>query len=89
MVFGGDGAVHRVLASLAYTRTPLLVVPTGSANDLARCLGIPNPEAALRAWRRYLDFGDNVRCIDLGTVRPMIADEAVGGAGDAKQSSIR
>ena len=36
MVFGGDGAVHRVLPSLAYTRTPLLVVPTGSANDLAR-----------------------------------------------------
>ena len=75
MVFGGDGAVHRVLASLAYTRTPLLVVPTGSANDFARCLGIPNPGEALRAWRRYLDRGDNVRCIDLGTVRPMAAAE--------------
>jgi len=78
MVFGGDGAVHRVLPSLAYTRTPLLVVPTGTANDFARCLGIPNPAEALRAWRRYLDCGDNVRCIDLGTVRPMAADEARG-----------
>ncbi|MGC2210483.1 MAG: diacylglycerol kinase family protein [Candidatus Korobacteraceae bacterium] len=85
MVFGGDGAVHRVLPSLAYTRTPLLVVPTGSANDLARCLGIPTPDAALRAWRRYLDFGDNVRCIDLGTVRPMTAGEPGGEAGEAEE----
>jgi len=71
IVFGGDGAVHRVLPSLAYTDTPLLVVPTGSANDFARCLGIPNRSEALRAWRRFLDCGDNVRTIDLGTVRPM------------------
>ena len=71
MVFGGDGAVHRVLPSLAYTETPLLVVPTGSANDFARCLGIPSRGDALRAWRRYLDRGDNVRTIDLGVVHPM------------------
>lgn len=71
IVFGGDGAVHRVLPLLAYTNTPLLVVPTGSANDFARCLGIPDRSEALRAWRRYLDRGDNVRTIDLGTVRPM------------------
>lgn len=75
MVFGGDGSVHRVLPSLAYKQTPLLVVPTGTANDFARCLGIPNRDAALRAWRRYLDRGDNVRTIDLGTVRPMAIPE--------------
>jgi diacylglycerol kinase family enzyme len=75
LVFGGDGAVHRVLASLAYTRTPLLVVPTGRANDFASCLGIAHPKAALRAWRRFLDRGDNVCCIDLGSVRPIAAPE--------------
>jgi diacylglycerol kinase (ATP) len=75
MVFGGDGSVHRVLASLAYTQTPLLVIPTGSGNDFARCIGIPNRIEALRAWRRYLDLGDNVRTIDLGTVRPMAEAE--------------
>jgi diacylglycerol kinase (ATP) len=75
MVFGGDGSVHRVLPSLAYTRTPLLVVPSGSANDFARCIGLPNRSEALRAWRRYLDYGDNVRTIDLGTVRPMAEAE--------------
>jgi diacylglycerol kinase (ATP) len=73
LVFGGDGSVHRVLPSLAYSRTPLLVVPTGSANDFARCLGIDTPGTALRAWQRYLDRGDNVCCIDLGAVRPMAA----------------
>ncbi len=71
MVFGGDGSVHRVLPSLAYTQTPMLIVPTGTANDFARCIGITSPTEALRAWRRYLDRGDNVRTIDLGTVRPM------------------
>lgn len=71
MVFGGDGAVHRVLPWLAYTEIPLLVVPTGSANDFARCLGIGSRGEALRAWRRYLDRGDNVRTVDLGIVHPM------------------
>jgi len=75
MVFGGDGAMHRVLPWLAHSQTPLLVVPMGSANDFARCIGIPNQVAALRAWRRYLDRGDNVRSVDLGVVRPMARPE--------------
>ena len=55
IVFGGDDAIHRVLPSLAYSDTLLLVVPIGSSNDFARCLGIPNRSEALRAWRRYLE----------------------------------
>lgn len=70
MVFGGDGSVHRVLSTLAYAATPLLVVPAGSANDFARCLGIRGQSDALRAWRRFLDRGDNIRTIDLGAIRP-------------------
>jgi diacylglycerol kinase family enzyme len=73
IVFGDDRSVHRVLTSLAYTATPLLVVPTGMANDFAHCLGIATPKAALRAWRRFLDRADNVCCIDLASVRPMAA----------------
>ncbi len=87
MVFGGDGAVHRVLASLAYSKTPLLVVPTGSANDFARCLGIPNRGEALRAWRRYLDRNDNVRTIDLGVVHPMADPESGGVEAVARRPS--
>jgi diacylglycerol kinase (ATP) len=85
MVFGGDGSVHRVLPSLAYMETPLLVVPFGCVNDFARCIGIPNQSEALRAWRRYLDRGDNVRTIDLGAVRPMAdADPGEVGPGAAR-----
>ena len=71
MVFGGDGSVHRVLSALAYSGIPLLVVPCGSANDFARCIGIPNRSEALRAWRRFLEYGDNVRTVDMGTVHSM------------------
>jgi diacylglycerol kinase (ATP) len=71
MVFGGDGSVHRVLPALAYSGTPLLVIPCGSANDFARCIGISNRNEALRAWHRFLAYGDNVQTIDMGTVHPM------------------
>jgi diacylglycerol kinase family enzyme len=76
LVFGGDGSVHRVLGSLAYAPTPLLVVPLGTANDFARCLGIAHPKAALRAWRRFLDRGDNVCSIDLASVHPIGAPDS-------------
>ena len=71
IVFGGDGSVHRVLPALAYSGIPLLVVPCGSANDFARCIGISSRDEALRAWHRFLEYGDNVRTLDMGTVRPM------------------
>ena len=77
LVFGGDGAVHRLLPVLANSGAPLLVVPCGSANDFAHCLGIRNHSHALEAWKRYLDHGDNVRSVDLGMVRPL-APEARG-----------
>jgi diacylglycerol kinase family enzyme len=76
MVFGGDGSVHRVLPALAHSGVPLLVVPCGSANDFAHCIGIGGREEALRAWRRYLDVGDNVKTLDMGTVRPMAVSDA-------------
>jgi diacylglycerol kinase (ATP) len=78
MVFGGDGSVHRVLPALAYSGIPLLVVPCGSANDFARCIGIPNRAEALSAWRRFLEYGDNVRTVDMGTVHPIC--DPVSGA---------
>jgi diacylglycerol kinase (ATP) len=75
LVFGGDGAVHRLLSALANASVPVLVVPAGSANDFARCLGIGSRADALRAWRNFLDRGDNVRAVDLGAVRPVALQE--------------
>jgi len=74
MVFGGDGSVHLVLAALAQSSVPLLVVPAGSGNDFAHAIGIRSRADALRAWRRFLDRGDNCRDIDLGCIKPMGAD---------------
>lgn len=73
LVFGGDGAVNRVLPALAYSGVPLLVVPLGSANDFARCNGISSVPVALAAWQRFLDRGDNVRTLDMGTILPLVA----------------
>jgi diacylglycerol kinase (ATP) len=42
VVVGGDGTVHRVLQSLAGFDVPLGILPCGTANDLARALGIPS-----------------------------------------------
>lgn len=38
---GGDGTVHLALQAVAGTGTALAVVPTGTGNDLAGCLGVP------------------------------------------------
>ncbi|HEY9900233.1 MAG TPA: YegS/Rv2252/BmrU family lipid kinase [Pantanalinema sp.] len=41
VVVGGDGTVNVVLNELAHTPVRLAIVPAGTANDLARQLGIP------------------------------------------------
>lgn len=54
VVVGGDGSVHAVVNALARAgrlapEDPLGVVPLGTGNDLARCLGLPlDPEEAAR-----------------------------------------
>ena len=50
VLVGGDGTVHRMLASLLVRRCELGLVPAGSGNDIARALGI-----AGMGWQRALD----------------------------------
>ena len=38
---GGDGTAHLALQAVAGTQTALAIVPTGTGNDLANCLGVP------------------------------------------------
>src|SRR5271166_2325752 len=71
LIFGGDGTIHRHLGVLALKRTPTLVVPMGSANDLAHSIGIHSVEQALVEWRRFCTIRDNARSIDLGTIQPL------------------
>lgn len=46
---GGDGTAGRVIRAIAgRTATPLLILPIGTANNIARSLGIEKPELDLR-----------------------------------------
>jgi diacylglycerol kinase family enzyme len=74
LIFGGDGTIHRHLGGLALKQIPTLIVPMGSANDFARSIGVETVEKALAAWKRFCSTGNNIRAIDLGTIRQL--DEA-------------
>jgi diacylglycerol kinase (ATP) len=42
IIGGGDGTLNAAIAALVETKLPLGILPLGTANDLARTLGIPN-----------------------------------------------
>ena len=64
IVGGGDGTLNAAAPALIETGLPLGILPLGTANDLARTLGIdPNPVAAAG-----LIVAGNLRPIDLGEV---------------------
>ncbi|HEY6768389.1 MAG TPA: diacylglycerol kinase family protein [Candidatus Sulfotelmatobacter sp.] len=71
LVFGGDGTIHRHLHSLVTLGLPVLIVPVGSGNDFARALGLRTVRDSLKAWQRFCSEKNNVRAIDLGTIRPL------------------
>lgn len=61
-VAGGDGTVAAIVRALPDRSVPLALVPTGTANNIARSLGIcSDPEEAIKQWdmkrRRRLDVG--------------------------------
>ena len=61
-VWGGDGTVQRCVDATAGAGTTLAVIPAGTANLLARNLGIPRDIAeavriGLQGERRALDTG--------------------------------
>ena len=46
---GGDGTAHLALQAVAGTSTALAILPTGTGNDLANCLGVPRTARELAA----------------------------------------
>jgi diacylglycerol kinase (ATP) len=53
---GGDGTLHSAVQTVAGTGVPLGIVPAGTGNDIAACLGVPErPLDAARAIRDALD----------------------------------
>jgi YegS/Rv2252/BmrU family lipid kinase len=63
-VYGGDGCVTSVAAALHGTKTPMGILPAGTANVMARELGVPlDTAAALK-----LLLKGKVRKVDMGLV---------------------
>ncbi|MDQ2784928.1 MAG: NAD(+)/NADH kinase, partial [Chloroflexota bacterium] len=76
---GGDGTVRDVAAGLAGAKTPLAILPNGTANVLAADLGIPlRTEAAAD----LLHDGARTTLLDLGDVNgtPFVLNVAAGYA---------
>ncbi|WP_165357460.1 diacylglycerol kinase family protein [Sphingosinicella sp. CPCC 101087] len=62
VIAGGDGTVAAVLAMLPDRSVPVGIIPTGTANNIARSLGIAGaPEAIVAGWdldrRQRFDIG--------------------------------
>lgn len=62
VVAGGDGTLNAVSSALTETGLPMGILPMGTANDLARTLGIPNDldqaaEIVIQGRTRRIDLG--------------------------------
>src|SRR5438874_1777190 len=68
LVFGGDGTLHHQLDFLVRTLTPLLVVPCGSGNDIAKTLGLRTASDSAELWRQFCYAKALVRKVDLGAI---------------------
>jgi diacylglycerol kinase (ATP) len=64
LIAGGDGTV-KLAAACAWEHSPMAILPMGSANGLARCLGINTMEDALQALEKMEIVGmDGIRIED-------------------------
>src|SRR5215213_3828976 len=68
VIGGGDGTLNAAASGLAELKRPLGILPLGTANDLARTLGIP---ADLEAALDIIGSG-RTRSIDLGIVNDVM-----------------
>jgi diacylglycerol kinase (ATP) len=76
---GGDGTVHQVLQQIAGTGLPLGIVPSGTANDMAACFGLPGtPLKAADAIAEALEH-HSVRSVDLARLTTSEGEEKYYG----------
>ena len=78
-VAGGDGSINAAAAAAHRAGIPLLVIPAGTLNHLARDLGLSSAEDAVTALR-----DGHAVAVDLGTIdgHPFLNTASVGGYTD-------
>ena len=83
VVMSGDGLIGQVGGALAYTASPLGIIPGGRGNDLARVLGIP---VAVEGAAAVL-AGGATREIDVGEIdgRRFLCVASCGFSSDANR----
>jgi len=71
VVAGGDGTVRKVVVAIAGTGVAFAILPIGTANNIAKSLGILGPTARIvRGWR-----GGRSRPFDVGVASAAWEDE--------------
>jgi diacylglycerol kinase (ATP) len=85
VVLGGDGTIHHALPRLLALDVPVLFVPCGSGNDLARALGLHSVDIAVILAEEFIGGRARVANIDIGVIRDAAGKETpfacVGGTG--------
>src|SRR3979490_3355666 len=62
IIIGGDGTVQSIAPHLRETKVPFHILPSGTANNIAQCLGqTSNPEL----WATHLDHAE-ILALDVG-----------------------
>jgi len=86
-VCGGDGTIGEVVPAVVQANAGLGILPFGTANDLARALGIPRQVEAATA----VLLAGNMGAIDLGRVngRPFATVVAFGFDAEVNQIAAR
>jgi len=77
VVAGGDGSLAPAAVAAAGAGVPLAIVPTGTANDLARVLGLPGDRAAAVS---VAATGTSTRRLDIAWIgeRPFLNVASIG-----------
>lgn len=98
VVGGGDGTVAKVISHLPDRSVPLAILPTGTANNIARSLGICDLAAGLALLssgrRRRFDVGlatwgeNNARFVEAAGVGPLVAMLAAGVEADGREKIV-
>lgn len=84
-VFGGDGTIHHLLPFLTENSPPVLLIPTGMGNELARALGIPlRPLSSFPLWKN-----GTVKKVCVGRIQDIWFINSAGTGIDSSVSFLR